>query len=208
VDGNEVVSVECPGPAKQRLVVVEVHESRFDHVRTYRGQILMLSGQALALEIHNLHKARKSHLAHDLGALDALGDKLQPPLDRLHARERLAPEAVCIRQIRRAMQTHYRMGSGLEHGLLFHHRFAIVIGSFQHDAYAEEDEFAAAVEADYGRLQLRSVQLLGFACGAHEEGCGVQLVQIQGVGQLERLLLEIVVDLILVVVNRDLAWCC
>jgi hypothetical protein len=42
----------------------------------------------------------------------------------------------------------------------------------------------------------------------HEEGCGVQLVQIQGVGQLERLLLEIVVDLILVVVNRDLAWCC
>jgi hypothetical protein len=49
---------------------------------------------------------------------------------------------------------------------------------------------------------------LGFTFGTHEERGGIQLVQVQGIGQLQRLLLEVVVDLILVVVDGDLAWRC
>jgi hypothetical protein len=61
------------------------------------------------------------------------------------------------------------------------------------------------VEADYGGLQLGAVELLGFALGTQEEGGGVQFVEIQGIGQFKRLLLEVIVDLIFIVVNLDLA---
>jgi hypothetical protein len=62
------------------------------------------------------------------------------------------------------------------------------------------------VEADHSRLQLRAVQLLGFAFGAQEECGRVQFIKVKGFRQLERLLLEVVVDFILVVANLDLAW--
>ena len=104
------------------------------------------------------------------------------------------------------MYTCYHLGSALELWQSLHHGFTIVVGGLHDYAYAEEGIFAAAVEADNGGLQARAVQLLGFAFGAQEEGSSVQLVEVQGVGQFQRLLLEVVVDLILVVVDGDLAW--
>jgi hypothetical protein len=62
------------------------------------------------------------------------------------------------------------------------------------------------VEADHGRLQLRAVELLGLAFGTEEQGGGVQLVQVERLGQLERLLLEVIVDRVLGVANGDVAW--
>ena len=64
------------------------------------------------------------------------------------------------------------------------------------------------MEADHGRLKLGPVKLLGFALGTQEESCGVQLIEVQGIGQFECLLLEVIVDLVFIVVNLDLAWRC
>jgi hypothetical protein len=71
---------------------------------------------------------------------------------------------------------------------------------------AEEDVLAAAVEADDGSLELRAVQLLRFGLCTEEERGGVQFVQIERLGQLERLLPEVIVDLVFVVSECDLAW--
>jgi hypothetical protein len=59
------------------------------------------------------------------------------------------------------------------------------------------------VEADHGRLQLRAVDLQAFALGAQKESRRVQLVEVERLGQLERVLLEVIVDLIFLVADRD-----
>ena len=151
------MSVERLGSGEQGLVVVEVDVSGFDHMRAYRGKVFVLSCKALALVIHNLDKARKRHLANDLGTLDALCNRLQPLLYRFHACQALCPEAVRIHQIRRAMYTDYHLGSLLQDGKTLDFGIAIVQCRLDQYAHAEEDVFAASVEADHGGLQLRSV---------------------------------------------------
>jgi hypothetical protein len=59
VDGNEVVLVQCLCARKQRVVVVKIHVSSLDHVRTYSGQVFVLPGQTLSLEGHDLNEARQ-----------------------------------------------------------------------------------------------------------------------------------------------------
>jgi hypothetical protein len=213
VDGDEVVLVERLGAREQHVVVVEVDVAGLDHVGAYRGQVLVLPREALLLECHNLHEARQGHLPDDVRALDALGDELQPLLDRLHGRQALGPEAEGIGQVARLVHTDDVLHGQLQR-IHAHHcrRFAAVAiavaaveGGPHQDAQAQQDIFAAAVEADHGRLQLRAVQLHRLALGAHEERGRVQLVQVERLTQLERVLLKFIVDLILAVADRNRA---